>query len=362
MPYHKWMDYVISHISALECWRQIGRHDGCAALPDTRAKLPKTLPLSSQLENKPTLLTVPLHCYCAQKQKSQRAKGVTAHYAKTALPPNAIRRLSERVGIVSPELALLQIANEITLAELAGLITEFCGRYSIQDNAPHGMFSREPLTTVKKVSSFSNAVRGLTGATALRTASHYALDNSRSPAETAAALLLTLPRMRGGYGLRGACLNPEVNLSAMARAVVGTPSLKPDIMWPKARLCIEYDSHEFHFDTSRVVNDARRKNALLLSNLHVITLTKTQLFDRREMDKIAKHVAAKTGKRWAAPNLQQHTTLRNELLGAASVLRRSQEILRRTGQHHRIGDESHVRSTSQPNGSMDKDTSCEKLV
>ena len=97
-------------------------------------------------------------------------------------------------------------------------------------------------------------------------------------------------------------------------------------------MCIEYDSDEFHREQGRIANDARRKNALIQSNLYVITLTKLQLANRLEMDKVAKQAAAKMGKRWRYPDFQKQVKLRNELLGAKSALRRSNELLARANQ------------------------------
>lgn len=331
LSYYRQMDYVISHISALEYWRIAGQDGKPVALQYSQAKLPQTLPLSTQLGSSVSTLSTPLHCLCSKKQKSRPKEGVIAHWANASLPPRSICRVSQQCGVASPELALLQVANSLSFAELVGMTCEFCGLFSIQDSAPHGMFSRSALTNTNRVQTFAQAASGFYGSQALRCAARYALDGSRSPAETAAALLFTLPRMRGGYGLGGAVLNQPTSLSAAGQKVAGVKRLRPDIMWPEISTCIEYDSYDFHHSEQRIANDARRKNALLLSNMHVITLTKTQLGNRQEMDKIAKHIAKKAGKRWTLPDLQKQVNLRCELLGAASTLRRSQELLRRTG-------------------------------
>lgn len=278
------------------------------------------------------ILSAPVHCLCATKQKNVPTTGIFSHHQKAPLPYGAIRKISHNVGISSPELALMQVANIMSFAELIGLMCEFCGAFSICDSAEHGMFSRTSLTSAKRIRSFADNVHNVTGIDSFKTASSYALDMSRSPAETAAALLLTLPRMRGGYGLRGAKLNQPIQLSAQSRRTAGIAKLEPDILWPERQVCIEYDSREFHREDGRIANDARRKNAFLLSDLHVITLTGKQLSNRQEMDKIAKQAATKIGKRWRRPDLQTQARLRNELLASTSAIRRSQELLRRAGQ------------------------------
>ena len=329
------MDYIISHISAFEYWRHVGQCGVITPAGISRAAIPRALPREAQINNVAQNLSLPLHILSCEKHKHRPSSSIASHQATAPLPAGSIRKLSRRIGITSPELTLAHISSLLTLPELVALMCEFCGGFSIHDDLPHGMFSREALTSTKKLRAFAGAAHGIGGIDSFRCAARYALDGSRSPAETAAGLMLTLPRMRGGYGLRGAVLNPVIPLRARAREIAGVPSLKPDIMWPDARVCIEYDSKEFHCDEKRIANDARRKNALLLSDFHVITLTSAQLSNRQEMNKIAKHVAKSTGKRWNPPDFQKQVKLRNEVLGAASTLRRSQELLARSGQSPR---------------------------
>lgn len=327
------MDFVISHISALEYWRLVEQPGMPAPLGTTRAALP-TAPVRTAIasSNVLPLLSTPYHCLCSTKQKNVPTSSIASHHQKAALPPGAIRKISPRIGVASPELALMQMATKLSFAELVGLMCEFCGRFSIQDNTRHGMFPRSPLTSTKRIQAFASPTRYAAGIEPFRVASAYALDGSRSPAETAAALLLTLPRARGGYGLRGAQLNRTIQLATKAKRTAGVAQLEPDILWPGKRICIEYDSSEFHCEEKRIANDARRKNALLLSNLHVITLTKIQMANRYEMDKIAKQASTKMGKRWHRPDLQKQVTLRNELLEAASIILTSSELSMRAGQ------------------------------
>lgn len=325
------MEIVISHISALEYWRLVGSPGMPAAHRASRAELPAGPfrgPVPTELSN----LSTPIHCLCGRKHKNLPGDVVFQHHQKAALPAGVVRILTPRIGVVSPELALAQSAQLLSFAELVGLMCEFCGTFSIADDAAHGMFSREPISCVRRLQAFERTASGITGIRPFGTAAPYALDGSRSPAETAAALLLSLPRVRGGYSLRGVELNRPILLASQAQKNAGISRLKPDISWPGTQVCIEYDSDEFHREQGRIANDARRKNALIQSNLYVITLTKLQMANRLEMDKVAKQAAAKMGKRWRCPDFQKQVKLRNELLGATSALRRSSELLARASQ------------------------------
>ena len=325
------MEIVISHISALEYWRLAGSHGTPTSHRASRAELPSG-PVRGPVPTELGHLSSPLHCLCGSKHKNLPGDVVLHHHQKAALPAGALRAISPRIGIVSPELALAQSANLLSFSELVGLMCEFCGAFSACDEASHGMFSREALSSVRRLRAFGQAAEGIAGIGPFKVAAPYALGGSRSPAETAAALMLSLPRARGGYGLRGVELNRPVRLASRAQKNAGVSRLKPDISWPGTQVCIEYDSDGFHREQGRIANDARRKNALIQSNLYVITLTKLQMAKRFEMDKVAKQAAAKMGKRWRCPDFQKQVKLRNELLGAKSALRRSNELLSRANQ------------------------------
>ena len=327
------MEYLISHITAFEYWRLVG----VPGVPVPQRTNAQQVPLSFDADAlrdfaEKGLLTMPLHGLTSRKVKQVHGSPAICHFCRSSLPRGAIFSLSDDVGIVSPELALIEVANSLSVAELVGLMCEFCGLFSPSNSVFHGLVKRPALTDVARLRSFLDRATGLVGITRARRAARLALDRSRSPMETAACLQLTLPRLLGGSSLGGALLNDRVRLDTSSRRIAGIDRLEPDIYWPQSKVCIEYDSVEFHFDERRIVNDARRKNALLSAGCKVVTLTKKQLNSWSGMDKVAKQTARLLGRRIYPPDLEQHRKLRAELLGNDSVLRRQYALSARMGQ------------------------------
>lgn len=319
------MIFVLSHVSSFEYWRLVGREKillpratNTQALPSVLDKH-KLMPLINA-----GVLSAPLHGLTSAKQKN--CQDLISHYRQTALPRGSIMAITSTIGIASPELTLLELTPSLTFTQTIALMCEFSGCYTVQDSTQHGLLKRDALTNKRRLKSYSERAKGMQGAPTFRRAIDYSLPGARSPMEVAAALLLTLPLKYGGYGLTGAELNPQIGLNPADKKNLGVVALKPDMLWRDSRVCVEYDSLEFHAGETRTTNDARRKNAFTNAGYEVITLTKTQLGSTQLMNEVAKHIARKIGKRYHQPNRERQHQLRRELLGKKSILRRQYQV------------------------------------
>lgn len=328
----------MTHITAFEYWRLVGT---AGVLVPQRTRV-QTAPVATDTmaacgfaEGKS--LSYPLHGLTSKKVKKMSDSSVVCHFRPTPLPQGALFRISDSVGIVSPELALVQVANTLSAVELIGLMCEFCGLFTLSESAPHGLVGRPALTDSSKLRAFLVAAAGFAGVAQARRVGKWALDRSRSPMETAAALQLVLPYALGGSALGGAQLNSKIKLDRSACRIAGRSQLEPDIYWPQSKVCVEYDSAEFHCEEHRVANDARRKNALVSSGCKVVTLTKTQLYNFSEMNDVAKHVARLSGVRLRPQDSELTGRLRKELLSRDSVIRKQRALSVRIGQVFPVG-------------------------
>ena len=326
------MKCLVSHITAFEYWRLVGLPGIVRPLPTNSQAIPSSME-SGEIERLASmgLLSLPLHVATSRKKKNE-SQTCFCHYRPEPYPRGSIYRIDAETGIVSPELALLQVSSDLSFGELAGIMCEFSGYYSPSCREFHGMIGREPLTSAFRIATYAERAKGLHDACRTRSAAKYALDRARSPMEVAAALLLSLPYARGGYALSGMELNNRIKLSVSARKNSRVAFLEPDILWPSARVCIEYDSAEFHGDEYRIANDARRKNALALSGYDVVTLTKEQMASAFEMDKIAHCAARHLGARLRAERIRGQKGLRHELLARGSALKDERALSDRAGQ------------------------------
>ncbi len=299
---------LLSHISAFEYWRSVGRPGVVRPEPTSIRHVPQAFDAGAfdwlcgmgRLSN-------PVHGMVSRKAHNGRTGTIRpdrppesdaiSHFRPSDFPRGLVFKISGDQLIVSPEFALAQISQYVTCAELAGLTCEFCGLYAPLEEADGGLVAREPLTSKAKIASFYAKAKGMHGVKALREASAYCFDRSRSPMETAVAILLALPFRRGGYALDGFVLNSRQPLDWVNRGLAGIDDLEPDILWPEGRVVIEYDSDAFHADAGRIANDARRKNLLLASGYSVVTLTTSQVANVNQMDITAKQLGRLLGRR-----------------------------------------------------------------
>lgn len=325
------LDVVINGISSLEYWRLVGKSKVIVPQKTNVIVLPsnssfgKLLPLAEH-----GVLSYPLHCLSASKQK--RTRDSIQHFHPKPFIRGQIYAINKCVGLVSPEQTLLELSQYLSLPQVAGLMTEFCGTYTLADWCANGLTQRQPLSSCARLLSFSYKSKHAKGLANYRAALRFAMDNSRSPMETAVALLLTLPVRLGGYGIPKPKLNAPLALREQDRAHIGVEQLRPDMLWEDSRVCLEYDSASFHGDEARHTNDARRKNAFVNAGFKVITLTKTQLASVAEMNSLAASISKAVGHRLRLPDYQTHLKLRKELLGARSILRRQYQLSELLGQ------------------------------
>lgn len=198
-----------------------------------------------------------------------------------SIDPSIWRIRDALCGIVmsSPEFCFLQMAQVVDDLELIELGFELCGGYAVNPSGEHGLVQRAPVTTPKRLSAFVEKAKGAPGIQRARRAVKYVLAGSRSPRESRTAMLATLTRTNGGFGLPAPALNCGVQLPVNIALAVGTPTIYPDLYWGNAATVLEYDSLDWHDGYEAAEHDAQKRMAYQLLGLDVITLTKSQFND-----------------------------------------------------------------------------------
>ena len=156
--------------------------------------------------------------------------------------------------------------------ELLRLGMELCSRYCVDRDELLISMNSEPSTSKSKLTEYLSTIDTSYGIDKARTAVGKLMDGSASPWETAVALMLSLPTRMGGFELPKPKLNKSHPLSAMGKRLVGASSLRPDMLWEKEGVAIEYDSDVFHTSTESLRRDSARRKALEASGLNVLTL------------------------------------------------------------------------------------------
>lgn len=110
--------------------------------------------------------------------------------------------------------------------------------------------------------------------------------------ESLLSMLLCLPRSLGGFGLP----RPELNFPIETNEG-GVVMRRCDLCWPDQRFALEYDSDTFHSDASKLHLDSSRRSTLEKAGVHVVSVTKNQVFDRGQLLNLATIVSKRLGKR-----------------------------------------------------------------
>lgn len=242
-------------------------------------------------------ITRPAHYLVGSRAFKHRTERHAPHHVAVTMPSSSILRLSGGSYCCSPALAFVQsvasmgdagcIESKIAMLELGW---ELCGTYRTKKTARQTVYDAPQLTTVRTIKDFVRKNGGMHGINKVRRLLPYLVDNSASPRETKLALLLMLPCRFGGYGFGMPVLNREISATQGARALARKGSFRGDIVWPRAKLDVEYQSREQHSGEQSRIEDSRRTNALTLMGWNVVEITNAELDDLAAMDQIARTI------------------------------------------------------------------------
>ena len=321
------MKTFLSHYTALEYWRRHFPLDSELGMPARVGGVEKCasrkLDVMGSVPEELIVPGLPVDVLIFDERERRRSRDVRCHTWKTLLPANAF--FSARgVYVSSPEFTFLQLASELTVAQLVALGCELCGTYVLlpRDVTHPGALDELPkrscpLTNVGKLREFMECLGRANGKIKANRALKYVIDGSRSPMETMAYMLLCLPPMLGGYGLPKPVMNAEIKLDDEARALALRRKCYGDLCWPDARPPLDVEYHgEVHVGGAQMKSDVGRELAIEHMGWRVMTITSPQVFDSGRFDTFARDVALAVRKRLASSavdNTLLHDGLRHEL-------------------------------------------------
>lgn len=302
------MDIFITHTTAALFWLNASQR-----LPSTRASrrfagIPPTsvTPNPSLLANirrlfpRAPIIDVTVASPCSKRN----TVGCRTHYATGALPPGSFLPVASSLYLATPEYCLLQLAPALDSITWIRLAHALCGTYMVE--ADGELTHRESgVTNSEALRTFLTRSTGQHGAKQMRRRLPYVLDAADSPMETQMSLQVHLPKTLGGYLLPKGVLNRRFSLGANGRFLAEKRYYKADLCWPEQRVIVEYDSDAYHTGSARIAADARRRNVWLHLGYTPITITRPQLFDRYEFDRVIRQVHKALGKRYRQPTPAQ---------------------------------------------------------
>ena len=288
--------------------------------------------LDSTAEQLLSHVTRPIHAYVPSRNQATHVQGLHTHVWGTEVPQGSFIDIGHGICVSAPEFLLLQLSTVMHKVELIKAGMELCGHYSmwrlppanaselresLHDESGGATFEILAATSKKRIEAFAARNKGMRGVKKALGAVRYMLDHSASPMETAAALLLSLPRSLGGYGLPAPVLNPEVTVVTPT----GREIRYPDLFWEGADLDAEYQSDQNHSGEWSRYRDSRRMVSLVAGRVTVLPLTRAQLMSADDFDSFA-HAVRSLLKVHRRPETAEwrcrRADLRTMLLGHAS--------------------------------------------
>lgn len=305
----------LDDIAALQFWRAQERPELIRERCSTTSRLhgcPGTVKqLRRELAELPDWL--PRHFMVGDPGKRLLKEECSFTCATGALPRGSFYVLPEAFCVASPELVFLQAARSLTRTQLIALGFELCGTYSHAKNPDGESIERKtPLTSIEAISDFLSRSSGLQGVKRAESALHYVIEDSASPMESEIAMLMSMPRRYGGFGLPRPIMNYCIAFDEEACKMASTSFARADLCWPEAKLDIEYDSELWHSSRQQSSQDKSRANALNSMHYMVIFVSNGDYNDSEAFESIVNTAADRIGFYMRKPNSRE-TQLREEL-------------------------------------------------
>lgn len=314
------MPLVLSHMSAFEFWR-LHEFDRSSCRGQTLSRHTHSNPpadfsddsLSRFLDG----LTDPVHVLVPDSSDARRQDHFLYHTCRASLPYGSFAKIDKNAFVSCPELCFLHLAKTRSFVELIALAYELCGTYAISTTDPRGFVDRSSLTSIAQLESFIERAGSLYGVGRARQSLRHILPGAASPRETAMAILLCLPNSLGGYALPKPFLNHRIVANWHTQKVTRQQEFFCDAYWPTEKVAVEYDSDQYHSGSEKIAHDSIRRNILADMGITTITITRRQINSRFELDKVARILAKRLGKRIqprCEDYLAKQQTLRSAIL------------------------------------------------
>ena len=288
------MAIFIGHKTALAYWRT---HDRNWAQPISQAAPQENnSPYYSQIDTgilwKFSIDEKPVSILVSCKANMRKSQNLSPRIWSGKHPSRSFYKIAQDLYVSTPEATFLQLGKESSLMQLITIGYELCGSYGLSAQSDSGFLRREPRSNPQLIERYLEKCDGIHGVKAAKRASSYIAKGSASPMESLLSMLLCLPPSLGGFGLP----RPELNFPIETNEG-GVVMRRCDLCWPDQRFALEYDSDTFHSDASKLHLDSSRRSTLEKAGVHVVSVTKNQVFDRGQLLNLATTVSKRLGKR-----------------------------------------------------------------
>ena len=242
----------------------------------------KTLGVNTNDFTKPDVLVAFAH-------DRVRSRSFICHARKALITSDDIIAIAPGILAVNEAACFVQAATWMSELELVEYGFELCGAYA---TLAHGGYEEhDPFCTREELMAYLDRHPGMRGAKRARQALSMIRNGSRSPMESATAMMISCSRRLGGLGFRSFSMNHRITTPDRLKTMTNISYVEIDIFSERHRAGVEYDGSE-HGKDARRAHDADRLSMLGRMGIHVIVLTNihfaNQLKLHRALNAIAK--------------------------------------------------------------------------
>lgn len=278
-------------------WYAYAARQPSAAFPIWRVPACEVRPragTSSYLGSCLPFLSRPYHVAVFSPRDRRVLQDVRCHVAPASVHEAPHCLVASGVLVPDPALALMEQSRGRTVAEVAAAGAALCSGYALLPAG--GITERHPLTSPATIRAACGVHGDVPGHSVVEKSLPWIVPAAASPREWSLALVLSLPGRLGGYGLPVPALNVPLEIGDRIRILTDCSYYIADLYWPSSQLIVEYDSDEYHLTSCQHHHDAVRRMVLEEMGYRVITVTRLQLNDPKEMERVAKVVASVLGR------------------------------------------------------------------
>lgn len=367
------MDVVICDISAWEYWRTPPLlQDVEISVERFRRMVPQNSPLRhtvpyprpnarradrlicSRILTDLKGLSIPVHVMVSEPRSLHASSLVHPHAMPSDLPREHLIPLGNGLSVLSPELCLVLHRKRRDAMQIAKMMFEACGIFTICPGSerlaaamrdlvssgalhrgcissdqriyefcgPTGipigttgrdgevlpwepgfdrrgqitdLWKRPPLTSTDRIARLLDELDGPHRFKAARRALSATIDGAASPEEARALLMLCSDRWLGGEAWKKPLLNARVDLTLEAKALSHRSFLVADALWPETRGILEVNGEVAHADENGFLIASGRTPALESMGYGVAELNHEQMADLELFDAMLPTISRKLG-------------------------------------------------------------------
>lgn len=259
----------------------------------------------------------PMHLLVANRSVHAKRPDIRTHQCSIDLPEGSLLKVATDCYACSPALTLIQLAATVEDTDILKIAYEFMGLYTLHTEQGRDAVPAAQAMTIPSLKHYLQQLPKTKGSAVVRSLLPHLAERSRSPLETATTLLLTMPGVHGGFGLKMPKLNYEVELDPEVAEAFGRHTIECDLFFKDARVDVECNSRYHNNEHQRQLDD-ERSSALASMGILVLPISISQLEDLNKLESTVKTIAARSGIRYrprAKKRALRQATLQAALLG-----------------------------------------------